>query len=217
MAVDDDIGLGVVNWSNVAESLIESGWSQLTGTISAERALALIDAAPEPWQPLPEEEGSAGVRQAGFSSFASLNRMRAIVQHLGKGITESLSDAVPAGTAGVLAFNEVQWTKYPADIGHITAHRDPLGCGGVIAIATLTGRATFYLGGRGEPISAEWETAPGDLVLLRGNGWPTDDSRCPLHGVERPLGHERIIMTFRCNVGGAGTDYFSPPRTDVPN
>lgn len=204
--------LEVASWPNVARSLIESGWCRLTGAISAERALALAGAAPQPWQPLPEEEGGAGVRQAGFSAYVPLDGASPVVQRLGMEITRSLSDAVPAETARAPDFNEVQWSRYPAEIGHITAHRDPLGCGGVIAIATLTGQATFCLGGRGEPIAAQWETVPGDLVILRGNGWPTEEARCPMHGVEPPRGHERIAMTFRHNVGGAGVDYFSEQR-----
>lgn len=209
MARLSHIDLKVASWPMVVGSLIELGWCRLAGAIAVEGALALVGAAPDPWHPLPEEEGGAGVRQAGYSSFVPLDGASDVVQQLGMDITRSFSDALPAGTSRVPDFNEVQWARYPADVGHITAHRDPMGCAGVIAVATLTGQADFYLGGRGEPIYAKWETAPGDLVILRGNGWPTEDARCPMHGVERPRGHERIAMTFRHNRAGAGADYFS--------
>jgi hypothetical protein len=202
-------GLESVDWPEVATSLVDPGWCRLAGAIGAELAPALIDAAPEPWLPLPEEEGTAGVRQAGSSSYVPLAEADATVQDLARDLTASLNDALPAGAASVPAFNEVQWTRYPADVGHITSHRDPWGCGGVIAIATLAGQAAFHIGGRGLPIAGEWETAPGDVVVLRGNGWPTDDARCPMHGAGPPRGQERIIMTFRHNLGGAGSAYFS--------
>jgi hypothetical protein len=202
-------GLQIVDWPKVAASLIDPGWHRLAGAISAESALALVGAAPEPWLPLPEEEGTAGVRQSGSSSFVPLPGADVTVQRLATDLTASLNEALPSRVASVPAFNEVQWTHYPADVGHITSHRDPWGCGGVIAIATLAGHADFHIGGRGKPIVAEWETAPGDVVVLRGNGWPTGDARCPMHGAGRPRGHERIIMTFRHNLGGAGTAYFS--------
>ncbi|MHB8504455.1 MAG: hypothetical protein ACYDEN_01850 [Acidimicrobiales bacterium] len=53
----------------------------------------------------------------------------------------------------------------------------------------------------------EWETAAGQLALLRGMGWPHEASRCPLHEVDPPWSGERMILTLRSNRGGAGAGY----------
>lgn len=124
----------------------------------------------------------------------------------------------PPDVPAIPRFNEVSWTRYPAATGRITTHRDPAPFDGIIAIATLSGRATFSVWGgavhgtpdevlaRGTP-PTEWDASAGDLILLRGNGWPTPDARCPMHGVSAPADGERTIMTFRHNTRGAGGGY----------
>lgn len=57
-----------------------------------------------------------------------------------------------------------------------------------------------------------WLTADGDLVLVRGTGWPADDTRCPVHEVDEPLTRDRAVMTLRHNRGGPGADYFGASR-----
>lgn len=96
------------------------------------------------------------------------------------------------------------------EMGHhfITAHRDPPGVGGVIAIITLEGVARFRVWSE-EDQAGEWDTAPGDLVLLRGTGWPSESALCPRHEVEPPRTCSRSILTYRFNRGGPGADYFS--------
>jgi hypothetical protein len=96
------------------------------------------------------------------------------VGDVGIDIVRELTTACPDVPA-IPDFNEVSWTRYPARTGHITAHRDPFACGGIIAVATLLGRATFRV----------WD---GDVL-----GTPPDV--------------ERMIMTFRNNIRGAGGDY----------
>ena len=75
----------------------------------------------------------------------------------------AISAASRAITAPPL-FNEVTWSLYPEGTGHITAHRDPAGVGGVIAIVTLRGTAAFDVRAPNERV--EWLTEAGDLVLL---------------------------------------------------
>ena len=41
------------------------------------------------------------------------------------------------------SFNEVTWGRYPQGTGRITKHADPSEYGGVVAIFTLQGAATF--------------------------------------------------------------------------
>ncbi|HZU75090.1 MAG TPA: hypothetical protein VE990_20200 [Acidimicrobiales bacterium] len=202
------VGLGLTDWTGAAEAVATAGWCRLAGALPAPVVEELIASMPGPWHELPEEEGNAGVRQAGFACWTSLESAAAPVRDLATEVTACLTAARPDGVAAVPPFNEAQWTLYPRGAGHITAHRDPLGVGGVIAIATLTGRARFFIGGRAEPRRAEWETGVGDLVLLRGNGWPEAGLPRPMHGVEPPADGERIILTFRHNRGGAGASYF---------
>jgi hypothetical protein len=83
----------------------------------------------------------------------------------------------------------------------------PAQCGGVIATVTLYGQARFR--GWSGADAIEWETADGDLVILRGNGWPTEASTCLVHEAERPAVGDRMIVTYRHNKGGPGADYFA--------
>lgn len=66
---------------------------------------------------------------------------------------------------------------------------------------------------RGDVVT-EWETDDGDLVILRGRGWPTEKPLCPVHEVESPRVGERMTLTLRHNVGGPGADYFARDPAD---
>ena len=77
----------------------------------------------------------------------------------------------------------------------------------VIAIVTLRGHAVFRVWQGSE--ATEWETTDGDLVLLRGHGWPEGDSLCPVHEVESPRRGERMTMTLRHNTRAPGGGYFA--------
>jgi hypothetical protein len=58
--------------------------------------------------------------------------------------------------------------------------------------------APFSILARREPpeLLDAWDTAPGDLVLLRGAGLVAPDDRCPLHEVGPPA-DTRTVLTFR--------------------
>lgn len=191
-----------IDWVVAGDALSTSGWHRLASVLSPEVQHELAD-VPSQWHPLPPEEGS--VRQDGFGSYLSLDDAAQVVRQFAQEITESITTANPE-LQPVPKFNEVTWTRYPVAMGFITKHRDPPGVGGVIAIATLTGRATFRVWADSEPVS--WKTAPGDVVLLRGYGWPRPGALCPVHEVEPPAGQDRMIMTFRHNRGGPGAAYF---------
>lgn len=162
-------------------------------------------AAPESWHPLQEDEG--GVRQFGFGAYLPFVESPDPVVRVGTELVSQLSRYAEAtGYPPVPSFNEVTWTSYPEGKGHITAHRDPPGAGGVIAVFTLEGGAAFRVKDGAQ--RAQWHVESGDLVILRGRGWPTPEARCPLHAVDPPVGTSRMIMTMRFNVGGAGASYF---------
>ena len=132
------------------------------------------------------------------------------VRDLAGEIATSLTEAMAVlGMPAVPTFNDVSWTRYPEGRGHITAHRDPPAYGGVIAVVTLAGAARFQVWDEpeGVPPPSEWRTRSGDLVVLRGQGWPRTHDLCPRHGVEPPVDGDRMIMTLRYNTRGAGVPY----------
>lgn len=208
--MDDADGLfHAVNWSPVVQAVIGSGWCRVPGALSAGQAGRLARAAPGPWHLLPHHEGGGAVYQAGSATGSFLDDAGLLVRMMARSLRTRLMNAAPVGCPELPEFNEVSWTRYPEGEGHITGHRDPPGCGGVIAIVTLTGTAAFYIGSSRERSIDNWRTARGDLVLLRGFGWPATEARCVVHGVEPPPAGQRMIMTLRHNRGGAGADYFS--------
>jgi hypothetical protein len=198
--------LDVVDWTDSARSLVENGWVRLEGVVSGRTCARLVGAAPMTWEPEPEVVGS--VHQRAISSGLYFDLAATSVREVGLSVSDALTEARPPGTAEVPCFNEVRWSRSHEGAGHsITAHRDPPLCGGVIAIVTLFGQARFRVWSGAEAV--EWETADGDLVILQGNGWPTETSRCPVHEAESPAIGDRMIMTYRYNKGGPGADYFA--------
>ena len=195
-----------VDWVEGLQMLRRNGFVRLGKALDRIACEALTEAAPEPWHDLPPEEGV--VRQSGQATGALFREAPAVVRQLGEDLISAISAASRAITGPPL-FNEVTWSLYPEGTGHITAHRDPARVGGVIAIVTLRGTAAFDVRAPNERV--EWLTEAGDLVLLCGNGWPDDDTRCPVHSVGPPVGGDRMILTLRHNRGGAGADYFAAP------
>jgi hypothetical protein len=110
-------------------------------------------------------------------------------------------NSVAGGYAPLPSFNEVTWTLYPRDKGHITAHRDPPAFTGVVTVATLAGSARFRVSNGTD--HDEWETASGDVVVLGAHGWPS----VPVHEVDPPTDGDRMIMTLRHNSRGPGGGY----------
>ena len=105
------------------------------------------------------------------------------------------------------SFNEATWTRYPDQVGHITAHRDPPAYQGVIAVFTLIGTAVFRIWNDLDSTIDEWATMPGDVIVLQGKDWPRPGALCPRHEVEQPFDGDRLIMTLRFNSRGAGGGY----------
>ena len=196
------------DWTEAAAAVLARGWARLTEAVPADLVGRLADTPRPGWHPLPEEEGV--VRQQGFGSYLPVADAHGTVRNVADGIAASLTDAMAGlGMPGVPAFNDVCWTRYPKGRGHITAHRDPPAYGGVIAVVTLAGAARFQVWDEPEGASppSGWRTRSGDLVVLRGQGWPRSHDRCPRHGVEPPVDADRMIMTLRHNTRGAGVPY----------
>ena len=206
----------VSNWPSVSESLATSGSARIRGALSRDLVQHLMGMDRPPWHALPAEEGV--VHQSGFGSYMVIADAAPPVRGLGDSIVLELRKAGRRALPAIPEFNEVSWTLYPAGTGHITTHRDPAAYGGIVAIATLLGRATFRIWGgevlgtpaevlMGDIPPTQWDAAAGDLILLRGNGWPTPTTLCPMHEADAPPDAERIIMTFRHNTRGAGAGY----------
>jgi hypothetical protein len=154
---------------------------------------------------VPEPEQIGDMRQRGLRAGLVFDACAAPVRDLGETIRSSLNGSLPAGTAPIPAFNTVTWGQTDGGISYISRHRDPPTAGGVIVVATLAGRAVFRIWRDTEP--AEWETADGDVVIIRGTGWPTSEWRCPVHEA-RSHDDARRTLTFRHNIRGPGADYF---------
>jgi hypothetical protein len=196
-------GVELVDWADAISCLIDRGWVRLEGVVQAGERARLADAAPAAWEAVPEVEGE--VHQAGLRSWVVFDGAASVVQHFGRTICGYLA-SVRSDIPAVPCFNEVQWGKSHDGVGYITAHRDPPAAGGVIAIVTLRGRALFRVWH--DSRATEWETTDGDLVLLRGHGWPEANAVCPVHEVES-VREDRMTMTLRHNTRGPGGGYFA--------
>jgi hypothetical protein len=194
------------------------GWARVKGAVEPSVSAALEDAAPGPWTSLPETEGSAGVRQAGRVCHSDVDGAADVVRSFAELIREGIDCAGVPEVPSLPAFNHAEWCRAEQGQKYITPHRDPATAGGVIAVLTIRGRALFRVwdieaklaDAQCQPELAEtWETCDGDLVLLRGGGWPSSTSRCPIHEAQSPANGDRVTLTLRHNKGGYGSDYFS--------
>jgi hypothetical protein len=211
------VGLGNIAWGEVVDRLISPGWTRLGRAVDSPTLGTLERAAPGPWSSLPESEGSAGVRQAGVASHSAVDHAADVVRSLADRIKASI-DAASNGIAPLPAFNHAEWCRAEKGQKFITPHRDPQTAGGVIAVLTIRGRAVFRIwdldgslaNARSHPeLATSWGSDDGDLVLMRGGGWPLRTSRCPIHEAESPLEGDRVTLTLRHNKGGYGADYFT--------
>jgi hypothetical protein len=194
------------DWPAVARAVVLEGWARLPGFADEAVRAALTAAAPANWEVLPP--AVASVRQGGMTSGATFDDVATVVRQFAFPVYDQLTAALPAGLPDLPRFNEVTWARSHDGAHFISAHRDPPGVGGVIAIVTLRGRALFQVLGRSGP--AQWVTGDGDLVLLRGNGWPEIGVACAIHSVDSPTVGDRLTMTLRFDRHGPGGDYFAP-------
>lgn len=207
-----------VHWDMVVSALRTRGWARIERAVEADFAVQLEAAAPGPWTSLPTTEGGAGVRQAGLACHAEVNATSGVVAQLAEAIRVGIDGASERDVPLLPAFNHADWCRSERGEKFITAHRDPSTAGGVIAVLTIRGQAPFRVWEiDGSPRDAErhpelatsWTTADRDLVLLQGGGWPTPQSRCPIHEAQTPTSGERVTLTLRHNKGGYGADYFA--------
>jgi hypothetical protein len=198
-------GLESLDWASAVKSIGAQGWVRFEGVVSGRTCARLVGEAPTTWQAEPEVIGD--VRQSGLSCGVSFDKAGPTVRDVGLTICDSVTNVLPTGTPSLPCFNVATWGRSQDGMGYITTHRDPPAAGGLIAIVTLFGQATFRVWHGTQ--ATEWETADGDLVIVRGNGWPTGDSLCPVHEVTSPVVGDRMTMTLRYNKRGPGADYFA--------
>lgn len=207
-----------MDWETIVSELRGRGWARIERAVEEGLAAELETAAPGPWTSLPATEGGAGVRQAGLACHAEVSSTSGVVGELAEAIRVGIDGAREGDVPPLPAFNHADWCRSERGAKFITPHRDPSTAGGVIAVLTIWGQATFRVWEiDGSPADAErhpelatsWVTADRDLVLLRGGGWPTEQSRCPIHEAQSPISGERMTLTLRHNKGGYGADYFT--------
>lgn len=194
-----------VDWTAVADGLLVSGWARIRPAVDRQTIEALADAACGTWAP---KDVDAGVRYHHLSCGVYFDGAPDIVRRLGIAISDGVDAGTPPGTPPVPLFNEVTWSRDDDGVMFISPHRDPSGAGGLIAVVNLDGAARFRVwdGDR----CTEWMTEDGDLVLLRGTGWPHRTSRCPIHEAQSPVAGRRMTLTMRYNRSGAGGDFRRP-------
>ena len=194
----------VVAWDEAVVGLANRGWAMIPNALDGDVLRAVTHDDRRQWRLLGDE---GVVRQHAYGAYLPLAEALPEVRSLAAALVADLSTAtVRAGLPKLPELNEVTWGRYPAGVGGISAHRDPDAYGGVIAVFTLWGRATFRILDGGY-VAAEWDTGPGQLALLRGRGRPCADSVCPVHEAVPPAVGDRGIMTFRHNLSGAGAGY----------
>jgi hypothetical protein len=193
-----------IDYDQAVSDLAACGWARAPHALPAGAADLLVEDNGRTWT-VAGDEGV--VRQHVIGSYSPYAEVLPVVRAVGDQLIAGLSAAArKRGRPAPPGFNEATWGCYPAGIGHITAHRDPGAYGGTIAVFTLAGGAAFRAWSADGRVT-EWQTGPGQLVVLRGVGWPEPDSECPLHEVDPPVEGERRIMTLRHNLGGAGAGY----------
>ena len=215
--VERRVEVSHIDWISVADQLTSRGWARLMGAVAPDAGVALERAAPGPWCSLPETEGGAGVRQGGVTCHSSVDEAADVVRSLANAICAGIDGAGLPRVAQLPLFNHAEWCRGDGSQKFITPHRDPDRAGGVIAVLTIRGRAIFRVWDLDGPLAAarahpelavDWETQDGDLVLMRGGGWPLPTSRCPIHEAESPVDGDRVTLTLRHNKAGYGADYF---------
>ena len=163
-----------IPWDDAVLELASRGWARAPEAVDEVLATRLAEDDGRQWH-VAGEEGA--VRQHVIGSYRPLLEAQPIVRAAGEALVTGLSTAaVGKGLPVVPAFNEATWGRYPSGAGHITAHRDPPAYGGVLAVFTLYGHALF----RAWDDSGEamvWDTGPGQIVIMRGAGWPEHGSQ----------------------------------------
>jgi hypothetical protein len=185
----------MIGTAETSHDLLSRRWTVVRAALTPSSAAALVEAAPDTWRDEMSPAGSGVTFSSSVTGLAVAESPQP-VRDLGTDVLDSLNVGAPA-------FNEVAWNKYAPGDGHISMHRDPPGAGGVIAVFTLYGEATFVVEDK-----AEFPVSTGDLVLLAGNKWPQENDQCVRHAASKPLAGERMILTFRHNVNGAGASFF---------
>lgn len=199
-----------LDWEGVAAALRRDRAAHAPQALDAPLCESLASAAPPDWEWEDLEEGR--FRSYGMVNHSILDGTAApvlleVADEIVRRLEEACGRPVPS-------FNYVNWTRWPADVGRISAHRDPPGVGGIIAIATLRGSAPFRAHTEAGEI-IDTVAGAGDLVVMAANGWPARCDRCPIHEVGTPTDGERVIVTFRHNRGGPSSDPFA--YVDAPD
>jgi hypothetical protein len=204
----------------VVAALAGRGWIRLAGVVDPTLRARLSEAAVRAGPPQPKTGGDGHVRFGGLSAHEPVTDSAPSVQAFALSLIDGINSARPSGVVPIPYFNHAEWaTTTPDGVGFITPHRDPPTAVGVIVITTLEGVARFCVwdadatdlapARHGEDTGHQWDTADGDVVILRCDAWPSAESRSPVHEARSPDAGQRRTLTLRHNVNGYGADYFA--------
>lgn len=184
----------------MVSAVATTGFAYVPSAISTlERVAALKEATSVDRRFLPLPDRVNGIRQRaeqlsiriGDPNFPGINDLAA-----------SLTAAVTSGEGGVglerFAPTEARYMRYRGGRAGLGAHRDGTCYWMLVAVYSLSGRATFTIhpdGGERDDIRILLQ--PGDLMLLRAPGLGGCPDGRPLHSVGPPLDNERVSLTIR--------------------
>jgi hypothetical protein len=105
----------------------------------------------------------------------------------------------------ILAPNEASYQRYQPGGNGLPPHRDQRYYASCIAIITLQGAATsaIHASRMHGDVTAEWNTHPGQVILLQGWQPQGPDDPRPYHRVDPPADAPRLIFQLRHNLAAS--------------
>lgn len=118
---------------------------------------------------------------------------------LGRILARALAVMPAPPLEAVPPLNDLVVQRYPVGSLGITAHRDHLSYRNLVAIATIAGRARFFISGdRSGKNAREVPIPPGSLLLMRAPGFAGREDR-PFHFLNE-VSEERVCLGLRHDV-----------------
>jgi hypothetical protein len=114
---------GGIDWAAVLARIVDVRWARIGDALGQAATARLGTEEGRDWKPLAPE---GVVFQEGYGAYKDLSDASDAVQTAAHELHQTLDGAAAQfGIRSVPQFNEVTWTRYPPQKGHITAHHDP--------------------------------------------------------------------------------------------
>lgn len=160
--------LVLVPWDQVIRQLCGRGWASVPGVVHPALLVSLYQE--EHWRSLSTDDLPRGEP---VEVHSALTQVRPMMRDLGIRLTAALSVAAELQRLPIPPLlNEVTWGWCPptgeeAPTGGMT----PKGGFGIVALVIFAGRATVRVA-RFTRQAAPLQATPGQLIVIRGHGWP---------------------------------------------